>query len=91
MNQIYENDYSYFNLLNRGKILDLGSGTGLFSIAAKEKGFDEAVMSQANNKKIKFFNLGIKNNFQNLLKKELIYKANVSFRNQLKKYKYKYE
>ena len=53
-----------------------------------EKGFDEAVMSQANNKKIKFFNLGIKNNFQNLLKKELIYKANVSFRNQLKKYKY---
>ena len=53
-----------------------------------EKGFDEAVLSQANNKKIKFFNLGIKNNFQNLLKKELIYKANVSFRDQLKKYKY---
>ena len=53
-----------------------------------EKGFDEAVMNQANNKKIKFFNLGIKNNFQNLLKKELIDKANVSFRDQLKKYKY---
>jgi len=53
-----------------------------------EKGFDEAVMSQANNKKIKFFNLGIKNNFQNLLKKELIDKANISFRDQLKKYQY---
>ena len=53
-----------------------------------EKGFDEAVINQANNKKIKFFNLGIKNNFQNLLKKELIDKANVSFRDQLKKYKY---
>ena len=53
-----------------------------------EKGFDEAVINQANNQKIKFFNLGIKNNFQNLLKKELIYKANVSFRDQLKKYKY---
>ena len=53
-----------------------------------EKGFDEAVMNQVNNKKIKFFNLGIKNNFQNLLKKELIDKANVSFRDQLKKYKY---
>ena len=53
-----------------------------------EKGFDEAVMNQANNKKIKFFNLGIKNNFQNLLKKELIDKANVSFRDQLKKYQY---
>ena len=53
-----------------------------------EKGFDEAVMNQANNKKIKFFNLGIKNNFQNLLKKELIDKANISFRDQLKKYKY---
>ena len=53
-----------------------------------EKGFDEAVMNQANNKKIKFFNLGIKNNFQNLLKKELIDKANISFRDQLKKYQY---
>ena len=53
-----------------------------------EKGFDEAVINQENNKKIKFFNLGIKNNFQNLLKKELIDKANVSFRDQLKKYKY---
>ena len=53
-----------------------------------EKGFNEAVMNQANNKKIKFFNLGIKNNFQNLLKKELIDKANISFRDQLKKYKY---
>ena len=53
-----------------------------------EKGFDEAVINQANNKKIKFFNLGIKNNFQNLLKKELIDKANISFRDQLKKYQY---
>ncbi len=53
-----------------------------------EKGFDEAVMNQTINKKIKFFNLGIKNNFQNLLKKELIDKANISFRDQLKKYKY---
>ena len=53
-----------------------------------ENGFDEAVINQANNKKIKFFNLGIKNNFQNLLKKELIDKANISFRDQLKKYKY---
>ena len=53
-----------------------------------EKGFDEAVINQANNQKIKFFNLGIKNNFQNLLKKELIDKANISFRDQLKKYKY---
>ena len=42
-----ENDYSYFNLLNRGKILDLGSGTGLFSIAAKEKGFDVISLEQS--------------------------------------------
>ena len=53
-----------------------------------EKGFDEAVMNQANDKKIKFFNLGIKNNFQNLLKRELIDKANISFKDQLKKYQY---
>ena len=53
-----------------------------------ENGFDEAVINKVNNKKIKFFNLGIKNNFQNLLKKELIDKANISFRDQLKKYKY---
>ena len=42
-----ENDYSYFNLLNRGKILDLGSGTGLFSIAAKEQGFDVISLEQS--------------------------------------------
>ena len=42
-----ENDFSYFNLLNRGKILDLGSGSGLFSIAAKERGFDVISLEQS--------------------------------------------
>ena len=42
-----ENDYSYFNLLNSGKILDLGSGSGLFSIAAEEKGFDVISLEQS--------------------------------------------
>ena len=43
-----ENDYSYFKLLNLGKILDLGSGPGLFSIAAKEQGFDVISLDQSN-------------------------------------------
>ena len=42
-----ENDYIYFNFLNRGKILDLGSGPGFFSIAAKEKGFDVISLEQS--------------------------------------------
>ena len=43
-----ENDYSYFKLLNRGNILDLGAGFGLFSIAAKEQGFEVISLEQSN-------------------------------------------
>ncbi len=32
-----------------------------------EEGFDEAVISKKNNKKVKFFNLGVKNDWRNLL------------------------
>ena len=42
-----ENDYNFFNLLNHGKILDLGSGTGLFSIAAKQQGFNVISLEQS--------------------------------------------
>ena len=42
-----ENEYNYLNLLNPGKILDLGSGSGLFSIVAKEKGFDVISLEQS--------------------------------------------
>ena len=40
-------DYSYFKFLNSGKILDLGSGTGLFSLAAKEEGFEVFSIEQS--------------------------------------------
>ena len=42
-----EKDYDYFNLLNPGKILDLGSGSGLFSISAQEQGFDVISLEQS--------------------------------------------
>ncbi len=42
-----EKDYSYFHLLNPGMILDLGSGPGLFSVAAKEKGFKVISLEQS--------------------------------------------
>ena len=42
-----EKDYSYLSLLNQGKILDLGAGSGLFSIAAKEEGFDVISLEQS--------------------------------------------
>ncbi len=42
-----DKDYSYFNLLNRGNILDLGSGTGLFSFAAEQEGFEVISLEQS--------------------------------------------
>jgi len=54
----------------------------------KEIGFDEAVLDRSKNKKIKFFNLGKKNNFNSLLNKDLIDKINILFQEQLRKYNY---
>ena len=54
----------------------------------KEEGFREAILKKGTQEKIKFFNLGSKNNFQELLNKELIEKMNILYQAQLQKYDY---
>jgi hypothetical protein len=54
----------------------------------REKGFDESMVDKKTGEKIAFFNLGEKNNYQNILEKNLINEMNDYFKYQLKKYKY---
>ena len=54
----------------------------------KIEGFKEAVENEKTKKKLKFFNLGNKNNFRNLLSQSLIEKINKIFNKELRKYKY---
>jgi hypothetical protein len=54
----------------------------------KEKGFDESMVNKKTGNKITFFNLGEKNNFKDILEKDLINEMNDYFKYQLKKYKY---
>ena len=54
----------------------------------KENGFDESMIDKKTGNKITFFNLGEKNNFKDILEKNLIDEMNDYFKYQLKKYKY---
>ena len=54
----------------------------------REKGFDESMVDKKTGEKITFFNLGEKNNFRDILEKNLINEMNDYFKYQLKKYKY---
>ena len=54
----------------------------------KENGFDESMIDKKTGNKITFFNLGEKNNFKEMLEKDLIDEMNDYFKYQLKKYKY---
>jgi len=54
----------------------------------REKGFDESMVDKKTGEKITFFNLGEKNNFKDILEKNLINEMNDYFKYQLKKYKY---
>jgi hypothetical protein len=54
----------------------------------REKGFDESMVDKKTGEKIAFFNLGEKNNFRDILEKNLINEMNDYFKYQLKKYKY---
>ena len=54
----------------------------------KENGFDESMIDKKTGNKITFFNLGEKNNFKEILEKNLIDEMNDYFKYQLKKYKY---
>ena len=54
----------------------------------RKKGFDESMVDKKTGEKIAFFNLGEKNNYQDILEKNLINEMNDYFKYQLKKYKY---
>ncbi len=55
-----EEDFPYFKKLRGRKILDLGSGNGFFSLAAKEKGF-HVISIEQNKSSINFANrIGVK-------------------------------
>ena len=54
----------------------------------KEKGFAEAITKKGSDEKIKFFNLGINNNYKNLLDPILLTKMNDLFQAELVKYNY---
>ena len=56
----------------------------------KEKGFYEAISKKNSSEKIKFFNLGNKNNYKDLLNKNLIDEMNLFYKDELKKYDYNF-
>ena len=56
----------------------------------KEKGFYEAISKKNSSEKIKFFNLGNKNNYKDLLNKNLIDEINLFYKDELKKYDYNF-
>ena len=54
----------------------------------KINGFSESMIEKKNKEKLKFFNLGVKNNYKELLDKNLINQINSLFNVELKKYNY---
>jgi len=54
----------------------------------QEKGFAEAITKKGSDEKLKFFNLGINNNYKNLLDPILLTKMNDLFQAELVKYNY---
>ena len=54
----------------------------------KKQGFHESAISSKTKKKIKFFNLGKKNNWQKLLNKKLARKIENRFKNEMRELGY---
>ena len=53
-----------------------------------ENGFEESMINKKTKDKLKFFNLGNKNKYQELLDKELIDLINFKYQEQLKNFSY---
>ena len=73
------------NQFNRKKAINSIKNTSFDKLKNMEniKGFNEARTNQKTGKKIKFFYLGGKNNYKNILDEKLINKINTSFKNDL--------
>ena len=54
----------------------------------REKGFAESVKKKTEDKKIDFFHLGPKNNYKELLDKDIILEMNSIYKDELKEFKY---
>ena len=81
---------------NSSKIFNKSKGKNSIKNTSFEKlqrmendhGFAEAMNKKGANKKIKFFNLGQKNNYKNLLSQDLIIKMNEFYKEELIKFNY---
>ena len=81
---------------NSSKIFNKSKGKNSIKNTSFEKlqrmendhGFAEAINKKETNKKIKFFNLGQKNNYKNLLSQDLITKMNEFYKEELIKFNY---
>jgi len=81
---------------NSSKIFNKSKGKNSIKNTSFEKlqrmendhGFAEAMNKKGTNKKIKFFNLGQKNNYKNLLSQDLIIKMNEFYKEELIKFNY---
>ena len=81
---------------NSSKIFNKSKGKNSIKNTSFEKlqrmendhGFAEAINKKDTNKKIKFFNLGQKNNYKNLLSQDLITKMNEFYKEELIKFNY---
>ena len=54
----------------------------------EKQGFDESIILSKTKKKIKFFNLGKKNDWKTLLDKKLIKKIESQFKNEMRELRY---
>ena len=54
----------------------------------REKGFAESVKKKTDDNKIDFFRLGPKNNYKELLNKDIILEMNSIYKDELKEFKY---
>lgn len=54
----------------------------------KTNGFRESMIGKQSNQKLRFFNLGSKNDYKKLLDNDLIYQMNVLYKTELQKYNY---
>ena len=71
--------------LDKKKINNVLTSTSFKNLSQMEKneGFQEAIISPKTKKKIRFFNLGKKNNWNKLLNKKIIRKIETNFKNEM--------
>jgi len=80
----------YNNVFNFEKASKCVESTNFNLLKKKEKetGFKEAILGQFSKEKKTFFNLGKKNNWKELLPKDILNKMNTIFKNDLKRWGY---